>query len=94
MPDNRTKTGQFPKGVSGNPGGRKAQPKEVKEMLKAATVPAVKLLIATMNDKKTKPELRIRAAEIILDRALGKPKQPIEADFTRVIITGEELIYE
>jgi hypothetical protein len=46
-------------------------------------------LIATVNDKTAKPELRVRCAEVILDRALGKPTQPIEADISRVIITGE-----
>ena len=78
MPDSRTKTGQFSKGQSGNPGGRKATPKEVKELLKAATVPMVKLLIKTANDKNVKIELRVRCAETIIERSLGKPNQPID----------------
>jgi hypothetical protein len=100
MPDSRAAAGkkankgQFPKGRSGNPGGRRAAPKEVKEMLKAATVPAVELLIATVNDRQAKPELRVRCAEVILDRALGKPTQPIEADVSRVVIMGEGNLIE
>ena len=85
-PDSRQKTGEtankgwFQKGRSGNPGGRKRQPEDVKEMLKSATVPAVKLLIDTVASNTARLDIRIRAAETILDRALGKPAQPIEAD--------------
>ena len=86
--------GQFKKGVSGNPGGRRAAPEKVKLMLKAATVPAVELLIDTVNDEHAKIELRVRCAEIILDRALGKPTIPIETDIKRVVFTGESEINE
>ena len=74
-------TGRFVKGVSGNPGGRPATPDDVKEMLKAATLPAVQLLIGTMINDSVKPELRVRCAEILIDRVMGKAVQPLEAVF-------------
>jgi len=74
--------GQFKPGKSGNPGGRPSQPDAVKEMLKAATIPAVQLLINTMNNDAIKHELRIRCAELLLDRALGKAQQVVEASVT------------
>ena len=72
-------TGRFIKGQSGNPGGRPATPDTVKTMLKAATEGAVQLMIDTVNDTDAKPDLRVRCAEYICDRVLGKPTQPIEA---------------
>jgi len=75
----REANGRFTKGISGNPSGRPAQPEDVKEMLKAATAPAVQLLVDTMNDREAKPELRVRCAELLIDRVLGKAVQPLEA---------------
>jgi len=96
LPDSGLKTGsvtnrgQFQKGVSGNPGGRRRQPEEVKEMLKEATVPALRLLVSTVNNPRARLALRIRAAETILDRALGKPAQPIEADINAMAIVAKD----
>ena len=78
----RDSAGRFVAGTVGNPGGRPATPPAVKEMLKSATPAAVELLIETMNDEKAKVELRIRCAETIIDRVLGKAVQPLEAVFT------------
>ena len=74
----RDNAGRFIRGRSGNPSGRPAQSDEVKIMLKAATAPAVQLLIDTMNDPNAKPELRVKCAELLIDRVLGKAAQPIE----------------
>ena len=81
----------FEKGRSGNPSGRRPVPKEVKDMLKAATGDAARLLISTVNDPEAKLELRIRCAETILDRVYGRAAQPIEADgAVRVVLEGLE----
>lgn len=77
-PEVRDKSGRFKKGYSGNPGGMKAMPQEVKEMLKAAAPEAVKLLTDTMHDPKAKIDLRVKCAETVLDRVYGKATQPIE----------------
>jgi len=74
--------GRFVKGKSGNPSGRPATPDEVKEMLKVALAPAIQLLFETMDDPGAKPELRVKCAELIIDRNLGKAVQPLEARFT------------
>ncbi len=81
----------FAKGQSGNPSGRKPVPQELKDMLKAATKDAAKLLIDTMKNDDEKIEMRIRCAETIMDRVYGKSTQPIESDGTvRVILEGLE----
>lgn len=78
---NRTAIGTpFAQGISGNPGGRPKIPDEVKEMLKANTLPAVNTLVTIMQDKKAKHADRIRCAETVLDRVYGKAAQPIVGD--------------
>ena len=77
----RDEHGRFVKGASANAGGRPAQPAEVKEMLKASTLPALRVLIETMNNEGAALSLRVRCAETLLDRCLGKAIQPLEAIF-------------
>ncbi len=98
MPENRTKTGKFMPGTSGNPGGRPADTQETregKEMLRAASPAACQLLCDTINDPEAKLELRIKCAEIVLDRVYGKPQQAVEVDaknVPQVIFVGEDHI--
>lgn len=87
MAENRAGSGRFPKGVSGNPGGRPAMDKAVKEMLRAATPGAVKLLVSVMENEGAPLKERLDAAKVILDRVYGKASQPIEgAVDSRVVI--------
>ena len=41
-------------------------------LLREAGAAAVAVIVSLMNDTQNKPELRLKAAESILDRALGK----------------------
>lgn len=80
----------FVKGQSGNPSGRPKMPKEVKEAFKAASPEALKTLKKILTDPAAKDSDRIRAAEIILDRAYGKPAQAV--DITTDTVTIKETI--
>ena len=80
-PANRDKTGRFSPGNRANPSGRPKIPKDVKEMLKAATADAARLLIDTMNNQEADLKLRVDCAERVLDRVYGKASQPIEGAF-------------
>lgn len=74
----RDQNGRFLKGNKN--GGRKKIPEEVKEMFRDATPAAAKLLIDTMHNENVRLDLRIDCANKILERAYGKPTQPIDAD--------------
>ena len=81
-PANRTVTGTFIKGYSGNPAGRPKVSDDIKELLKGATFKAVNLMIVTMLDETQDIKLRISIAESITNRVLGKATQPIDAAIT------------
>jgi hypothetical protein len=70
----------FPKGQSGNPGGR---PKEFRDVIKLArshTTDAIETLVAAMNSDSAPWGARIAAANAILDRGWGKPEQTVSAN--------------
>jgi hypothetical protein len=50
-PENRDKAGRFKPGKSGNPGGRKRQPPDVKAALEAATPKAAQTLVILMDSE-------------------------------------------
>ena len=80
MPENRLKTGQFSKGQSGNPGGRPKKNPEAKEILKAATPDAARVLVTLLKSKDDK--IKLQAAQAILDRTQGKPKEAVSMDLS------------
>jgi hypothetical protein len=65
--DNRT-NGRFPKGRSGNPGGRP---------LRRLTTDAIEALVAVLEERKSPAAARVAAANALLDRGWGRPAQMI-----------------
>lgn len=68
----------FPKGKSGNPGGRPKVPAEVREAARTYTSEALATLAEIMTNPKTPPATRVSAAQAILDRGWGRPQQSVE----------------
>lgn len=68
----------FQPGQSGNPGGRPAVAKEVRDAARAHTEAALAVLVEAMNADSVRD--RIAAANAILDRGYGKPTQMISGD--------------
>jgi hypothetical protein len=66
----------FKPGQSGNPGGRPKEEAEVIRLAKDKSLRAVERLIHWMESDD--PKASIPAANAILDRAIGKPKQAHE----------------
>ena len=75
---NRDSKGRFTKGNSG--GGRPAMPDDLKKSFKEASPKALETLKRVLDDPGAKDSDKIRAAEIILDRAYGKPTQSVDLD--------------
>ena len=63
----------FPKGISGNPGGRPKVLGEVQELARQKSPEAVNTLSNIMHDEKAPPAARVTVANALLDRGYGKP---------------------
>ena len=72
------KPGTFQPGNTG--GGRKKIPDEIKEAFAKATPNAIRVLISILNNDDSKDADRLRAAETILDRHLGKAVQHVDME--------------
>jgi hypothetical protein len=84
----------FPKGVSGNPGGRPKVLGDVQELAREQSPQAINTLAEIMNNEKTPPAARVAAANALLDRGYGKPTQPISKTLAKVdpsTVSDEEL---
>lgn len=68
----------FQKGQSGNPGGRKPIPPELKAMARAASPAALQRAIDLIasNDEN----VALKAINTVLDRAYGKPAQAMTGE--------------
>jgi hypothetical protein len=86
MPDNRTPTGQFAPGVSGNPGGR---PKGIALTVRERTNDGedlVDVLLSIVKDGNDRD--KIAAVQILLDRGFGKATQTFDlGDHEGVTVT-------
>jgi hypothetical protein len=84
----------FPKGISGNPGGRPKVLGEVQELARQKSPEAVNTLSNIMHDEKALPAARVAAANALLDKGYGKPTQPISQTLAKIdpsSISDEEL---
>ena len=84
----------FPKGVSGNPGGRPKVLGDVQELARQKSPEAITTLANIMHDEKAPSAARVAAANALLDRGYGKPTQPISQTLAKVdpsSISDEEL---
>ena len=63
----------------GNPGGRPKELRDVIELARLHTTDAIETLAAAMNSDSAPWAVRISAANAILDRGWGKPKETTEA---------------
>src|SRR6476659_5228235 len=63
----------FRPGVSGNAGGRPRAALDVQALAREHTAAAIQTLVECLRD----PRLRVQAATALLDRAWGKPIQPV-----------------
>lgn len=76
----RDSKGRFVKGSSGNAGGRTKLPDDLKQAFREASPMALETLKRVLLDEDAKDSDKIRAAEIVLDRAYGKPTQSVNVD--------------
>ena len=75
----RAANGQFPKGKSGNPGGRPRDEQKVGELARSYTREAIDTLVDIMRNSKDE-RVRGTAATALLDRGWGKPKVEVVAE--------------
>jgi len=82
------KEAMWKKGQSGNPGGQAKQYWELVNLARAHTTEAVRTLAELMQTGKD--EVRVRAAEALLNRGWGMPSQQVDVT-TRKDMSGPEL---
>ena len=79
----RASNGRFTKGTSGNPSGRPKRSETEKAVLSAIyslSDDAVNVVSDIMKDEKVSPVIRLKAAEMVIDRICGKPMSANDID--------------
>ena len=74
----RNEKGHWMKGTTGNPLGGQRGIGQVRELARQHTEEAILTLAAIMRDPAAKDAARVAAATALLDRAWGKPTQPLD----------------
>ena len=64
----------WPKGTSGNPGGRPKGSQEIAELARSHSVECINRLLEISRNENISAPARILATNSMLDRAFGKPK--------------------
>jgi hypothetical protein len=85
--------GKFAPGHSGNPTGRpSATPEEMNllDRIKSLSDKAVKALECVLDDPDLPADAKIKAANIVFDRQLGKPRQEIAQNVTQHQATAQD----
>ena len=75
----RNALGQFVAGHTGNAGGRPKDEHKVAQLTRSYTLKAIETLVEIMRSGKSE-RIRGAAAQALLDRGWGKPKQEITTD--------------
>lgn len=70
----------WPKGVSGNPGGRSPVVRDLQVLAQQHTVAAIQTLVEIMTDQSATAAARAYCANSILDRGYGKPMSAPEPE--------------
>lgn len=83
----------FKPGQSGNPAGRPKTPEEVRAAFQAATPKALEVLLEVMANGKSE-QTRVKAAEVVLDRAYGKAAAQVNVNVTDVGAVHLQLLEE
>lgn len=88
----RAPDGKFAPGFCPNPSGRPKAERDVVELARAHSTEAVQTLVRVMREGK--PAEASAAANSILDRAFGKPRQVVDATVRRDIrsLSDDELL--
>ena len=74
----RDAKGRFIKGTKcGNPDGRPKLPTDAKRTLVSMLPKALATIQSLIDDEKVKPDVRLRASEIVIERNLGKAVTPV-----------------
>lgn len=66
-------------GFCPNPKGRPPTPKEFRDLARGYSVDSLEAVRKLATNKKVSPSTRVRAAEVVINRGYGQPKETIEA---------------